>query len=218
MSPAHPVSRGEGWELLIADSRFLIRLERRQGRPDVLLDRNRAAPAGVVRLAQLHPPAREDVPVLAPAPRDADREREVVDVDAFLATTGSSLMTHLSLVTGPFQDADTLASRLAALENTEVELVETSGDRATVRVTPPGGSPTDVEMTRVDGRWLPSDLPSQWNDMIEAAEARIDALSSEQAAQTRMQVRMALGMAEGLIDQLAVDVEVAIVDLHQITG
>jgi hypothetical protein len=126
-----------------------------------------------------------------------------LDVDAFLESTGSSLMAQLSLLTGPGQGTDTPAALLADLEASEVMLIDGEGDRATVRITPPKRSPIDVTMVRVDGRWVPVELASQWSETVAAIETRIGALKGDQAAEIKMRALFALGMAEGLIDQLA---------------
>lgn len=126
-----------------------------------------------------------------------------IDVDEFLSTTGVALMDQTAAVTTEDAGDETLAARLEALERTEVELVRRDGDNATVRVIPPEGEPAEVEMTRVEGRWVPVDLVEQWSGMIAQADAQIEFLGSEEAAQMKVQLLFAIGVAEGFIDQIA---------------
>jgi hypothetical protein len=125
-----------------------------------------------------------------------------LDVDAVLGSTGNEVMTRIASFTNPDEYAETLASRLAGLEQTSVELVEREGDGATIRLIPPDAAPTDVPMTRIEGRWLPDDLVRQWPGMIDNARSSIELLGTEEAAQARVQLLFGLGIAEGFIDQI----------------
>jgi len=139
--------------------------------------------------------------VLASEAADLVTLREL-DIEGFLTTTGASLMDHAASVAPGEEDDDSLSTRLAALEATEVELVSQDGDQATVRIVPPEAEPTDVAMTRIEGRWLPTDFVAQWPGMLEQVNARIDYLGSEDAAGAKVQLLFAIGIAEGFIDQI----------------
>jgi hypothetical protein len=125
-----------------------------------------------------------------------------LDVEAVLATTGSEVIGHLSGLTYPGMADDAIAARLSDLERTEVELVSRNGGEAVVRVTVPGGEPADVAMTRVEGRWLPEDVAQRWPGAMARARTRLEVLGSGEGAQTEMQIAIALGLAERIIDQL----------------
>jgi hypothetical protein len=125
-----------------------------------------------------------------------------LDVDAFLGSTGGELMGHAASFSTSEEDADTLAERLDSLETTEVELLSEEGDQATIRVSPPDAAPTELEMIRIEGRWLPTDFVRQWPGMVERARSRLEFLGSEEAAETRVQLLFGIGVVEGLIDQI----------------
>ena len=57
-------------------------------------------------------------------------------------------------------------------------------------------------MTRIEGRWLPTDFVAQWPTTLEQTRARIDYLGSEDAAGAKVQLLFAIGIAEGFIDQI----------------
>ena len=125
-----------------------------------------------------------------------------LDVGGFLKTSGASMMEHAAGITIGDDDTDTLAARLAALENATVELVSRDGDRAVVLVTTPDGKGTEVPMTRVEERWLPDDVVAQWPEMIERTRERIEFIGSEDAAEMKLQTLFAIGLTEGFIDQI----------------
>lgn len=125
-----------------------------------------------------------------------------LDVGGFLETSGSEMMSHAAAIETDGEDSDTLASRLADLGETEVELVSRDGDEAVVRITPPGQESTEVPMVRIEERWLPAELAERWPGAVAEAEARIEMLGSDEAAQLKMQALIAIGVVEGFIDQI----------------
>jgi hypothetical protein len=125
-----------------------------------------------------------------------------MNVEGFLETDGAAMMDHAAGLKTGEEDADTLASRLAALESTSVELIGRDGDQATLLIAPPDQQPVEVAMVRVEERWLPVDLVERWPSAIEQAMTRIEMLGSDEAAQARVQALFAIGIAEGFIDQI----------------
>jgi hypothetical protein len=125
-----------------------------------------------------------------------------LDVDGVLKTSGASMMDHAAGISVGDDGADTVAARLAALENTGVALVSRDGDSAVVLVTTSDREATEVPMTRVEGRWLPNDVVARWPGTIERTRERIEFLGSDDAAQMKVQALFAIGLAEGLINQI----------------
>jgi hypothetical protein len=125
-----------------------------------------------------------------------------LDVEAFLSSSGRQMMDHLTDFAAAEGGDENLAAKLTAFDSTRVELVRRDGDRATIRVTAPDEEPVDVEMIRVEERWLPVELASQWQAMIDKARERIEYLGSDESAQIRVQMLFAIGIAEGFVDQI----------------
>jgi len=125
-----------------------------------------------------------------------------LDVEAVLATTGREVMGHLAGISYPEIDGQALADWIDNLDSAEVEPVGRDGDTAMVRVTRPDGVPVDLEMIRVEGRWLPIDLVERWPDAVVRARTRLDRLGRDEGQRTKMQVWIALGVAERFIDQI----------------
>ena len=121
-----------------------------------------------------------------------------VDWERFLATTGAQMLEHAaSIETGdgdkPLDDLDTL----------EVETLDLSGDRATLRISSKDHEPEDVEMARVEDRWIPAEMADEWSQKIEEARQRLADLTPEDMAAQKTQIMMFFGMADGLIEQVA---------------
>jgi hypothetical protein len=125
-----------------------------------------------------------------------------LEVEAFLSTTGSALMDHVTEMPADNEEMESFSQRVAAFKQTEVELVSEETDHALVLLTVPGEEPTELQLVRVEGRWIPVELASQWPQAVAEADARIELLSSDEAAQLRVQVLFGIGVVEGFIDQI----------------
>lgn len=125
-----------------------------------------------------------------------------LDVEAVLTSSGSEMMDNLVDFAAAEGGDENLGAKLTAFEDTVVELVTWDGDQATVRVMAPDEEPVDVEMVRVEERWVPVELASQWQAMVDRTRERIQYLGSDESAQARVQLLFGIGIAEGLIDQI----------------
>lgn len=145
--------------------------------------------------------------VLSSELADLEALREL-DVEAFLATTGRALMDRVAEIPAMGGEGESLADRLESLGEAEVELVAADGDRATVRILLPNLAPFEIDMVRVESRWLPVELASRWPDAVASAAARIEAMAGDEAARMELVAFVTLGVAESFLDQLA-EVETA---------
>lgn len=125
-----------------------------------------------------------------------------LDVETFLATTGSDLMDHASKLPAENEDMESFAQRVAALEQANVDLESEDGDHALVLLEVPDQDTTELRLIRVEDRWVPAELAAQWPHAVAEARAKIEMLSGEEAAQTRVRVLFGIGIVEGFIDQL----------------
>jgi len=121
-----------------------------------------------------------------------------VDWEQFLATTGNAFIKHAKTMEAedgekPFDDLDSL----------KVETVDITDDRATLRISSDNHEPEDVEMARVEGRWIPAELADEWAQSIEEARQSLAEITPETMAAQKTQIMMFFGMATGLIDQIA---------------
>jgi len=132
---------------------------------------------------------------------DLETMREI-DVEALLSTTGAAIMDSAAEMPAESDETVSFAERVAAWEQTEVELLSEDGDRAVVLLTVPDEEPIEIPMARIEGRWIPTELATQWPAAVDQTRTRIEMLGSDDAAQIRVQVLFGIGIVEGFIDQI----------------
>jgi hypothetical protein len=121
-----------------------------------------------------------------------------IDWQAYLAGTGAQLMAQADAIPAvegkdPFVLFDSL----------QVEVLEQTGDTARLRITAAGEDPEEVTLTRVENRWVPSEMAEQWQARMAEAHARLDELTPEKVQELKSQAMFGLAMAEGFVTQLA---------------
>jgi hypothetical protein len=121
-----------------------------------------------------------------------------VDWQQFLATTGAELMSHAENIT-----TDDGEDPMDDLRSLQVELLESAGDTATLRLIMEGEEPEDVPMTRVEGRWVPTEMAEDWPQMMSEAREKLAQMTPETMQEAKGQALMGLAMAEGMIEQVA---------------
>lgn len=126
-----------------------------------------------------------------------------MDPGAFLRTTGRQLMPLLAEVSKGSADDPYANAFAASVEGLKVEVVESSADAATLRLTPASRPSRDLRLVRVEGRWVPEDFATSWASTVADGRAQIAAMGSPEASQQKAQVLLGLGMVEGLLDQVA---------------
>ncbi len=125
-----------------------------------------------------------------------------IDWKQFLGTTGGTLMTLADAT--PAAGAETEAEQpLAMLRGLKVETVSTTGDAAVLRLTSGDREPKEIKLTRVEGRWVPTEMAEQWPQKVAEAKAKLAELTPERFAELKPQALMGLAMAEGFVGQVA---------------
>ena len=116
----------------------------------------------------------------------------------FLATTGSKILENAAAL-----ESEDGENPLDELESLTVETLEISDDRATLRIGSAEHDPEDVEMVRVEGRWIPAEMAEEWPQFVEDARQGLAEMTPENMAAQKTQIMMFFGMAEGFIEQIA---------------
>ena len=126
-----------------------------------------------------------------------------LDPGAFLRSTGRQVMQLVAEASKGAADDPYANAFAASVEGLKVEVVESSADAATLRLTPASRPSRDLRLVRVEGRWVPDDFAGSWASTVADGRAQIAAMSSPEASQQKTQVLMGLAMVEGLLDQVA---------------
>ena len=94
-------------------------------------------------------------------------------------------------------------SMLSNYMNTVVTVVEADDLQATLLTTVPGKEPLEQVFTKVEQRWVPSAMASDWAAKIAEAKAELDATFIEDMAAQKPQIMSILAMIDGVLAQIA---------------
>lgn len=121
-----------------------------------------------------------------------------VNWEQFLATTGNEFLKQAAAIESEDDD-----NPLNSLDSLKVETIDVSEDRAMLRISSDDHESEDVEMAKVEGRWIPAELADDWDRSIEEARQNLAEITPETMAEKKTQIMMFFGMADGLIEQIA---------------
>lgn len=94
-------------------------------------------------------------------------------------------------------------SMLSDYMNTVVTVVEADDLQATLLTAVPGQEPVEQVFTKVEQRWVPSEMASDWAAEIAEAKAELEASSMEDMAAQKPQIMGVLTMIDGVLTQIA---------------
>jgi hypothetical protein len=121
-----------------------------------------------------------------------------LDPGEFLSDTGSKLSKNIREIAAAAGDAET-AKKIESLADTKVSTVKSEGDKATIKVEH-GGHTKEVEMVKVDGRWLPADMVANWDMGITQAKQAI--ASMDFAGPSKQMYLGILAQVDQTLDQM----------------
>jgi hypothetical protein len=127
---------------------------------------------------------------------------KTIDWEHYLSTTGAEMMDRAADISSAKSDQTADEDFIKTLQQVEVELVSREGDVGTVRLSAPDEDPEEVSLTLVEGRWVPTDMATDWDSEIADAKREIADMSEEEMAQNKMQAMMVFGMADAMLEQL----------------
>jgi len=120
-----------------------------------------------------------------------------IDWQAYLAGTGAQIMAQADAI-----PAEEGKDPFVLFDSLQIEVLEEAGDTARLRVTAAGEDPEEISLTRVENRWVPSEMAEQWQAKVAEAHARLDELTPEEVQELKGQAMFGLAMAEGFVGQL----------------
>ena len=117
----------------------------------------------------------------------------------FFDTTVSQF-THYAEALGQLAGEESMLSNYM---NTVVTVVEADDLQAMLLTTVPGKEPVEQAFTKVEQRWVPSEMASDWVAKIAEATAELEATSMEDIAANKPQLMGVLTMIDGVLAQIA---------------
>ena len=142
-----------------------------------------------------------------------------VDPGQFLSSTGGEIF-RIGKATGPQAD-----DALRKAKEAKVTVVKREGDTATLKIEVEGDTPDLLDVTKVEGKWLPTVIVMDWDKKI--ASIRDDMaptlkLAPEVKTQALIMIQVVDGALDGLLaasDQKAFDSQLAVLqEMAGITG
>lgn len=119
-----------------------------------------------------------------------------LDIEHFLNTTGKSLLEQgeqVAKLSG--EDA------YAELRNLQVEVLESSATSAKLKLSGMGGDKTEeLALTKVEERWVPTDLAQDWAKSMADSRKAIADMNSEGGVKNKPQIMGALAMLDSQFD------------------
>lgn len=123
---------------------------------------------------------------------------KTIDVGTFLSGTGKAVVDKIMAVASALEDQDFSvtdfpgvevdAAGLASLQSAKISLLNADGDAATVRIEKQDGETEDVQMVRVEGKWLPKEMVDGWAAGVAEAKTALSTEMGEQIKQNKQQV------------------------------
>lgn len=128
---------------------------------------------------------------------------ETIDWGQFMATTGAQLMEVAKKSSAATEDNDYENEFLAKVKGMKVEVVETTDTTAKLNISAPDEETEEIQLTKVEGRWVPSDMAKDWDKKVAEARTQLEEITPEKIAEQKMQIMMMVGMADAFVDQVA---------------
>ena len=125
---------------------------------------------------------------------------KTIDIGKFLQTDGTKIFSQLRTVVSMLPQEGNPIDIFAGME---VELVQSEGDSATVKITAPGEEAQEVEMMKVEGKWIPKDMAEDWSNMISDAKAALEGMTEDALAEKKPMIIGMMAGVEATIDQIA---------------
>lgn len=130
----------------------------------------------------------------------------LMDPGKFLESTGHRVMVlgeALRRRPGRPSELNRWERARAALMQAQVDFVETAGDQGILRFRSNAtNAPTIINLTKVEGRWIPADMARSWDQRIGEARQRLTKLSGPEFEKARPMINLVLGSLESAMDSL----------------
>lgn len=123
---------------------------------------------------------------------------KTLNIGEYVATTGAKLMSQAADLS-KLTPEDEMGQGLDKLAKLKIEVLSSDGDNAKLRLTLADEPPEDVELVKVEGKWVPKDLADEWALGMEKLREGLDEMKM---GERKAQMMMMLGGVEGAMDSL----------------
>ncbi len=127
---------------------------------------------------------------------------KTLDVEKFLSVTGAEVMKNgqalAALDPNPDKKAPGFKAQLLGLKATQTK---TEGDTVFVKIEPPGEPAKEERFVKVENRWIPKDMASEWKQGIAKAKAALEKAAGQKTQNKDLMVSQ-LKTLDGVLDQM----------------
>jgi hypothetical protein len=123
---------------------------------------------------------------------------KTIDIGKFIQKDGAKIFSKLRTVVS-IQEGNPLDM----LADVKVELVQSEGDSATVKMTLSGEKEEELDMIKVEGKWIPKEMAEDWPGMMTDGKAALQDMTQNALAEKKPMVMGMMAAIEAAIDQLA---------------
>lgn len=138
------------------------------------------------------------VRTLANSPIASSAGLQSFDGQTFFSGTVSELLAYSENLSSINEEA----MSLSAFNDVVVKALESSENAATLEMTAPDGTVETEDFTKVDGRWVPTEMAADWQATMASARTQLEGITAEQIAQTKPQVIQVITMLDGVLNQI----------------
>lgn len=126
------------------------------------------------------------------------------DVGKLLSESGAKIMASATDLMASSEQAAEAEAELDKIRNMTATVVSQEGDTAVVKVDTEGEEPEELEMVRVEGRWIPKDMADGFKEGIAEMRENLAGLdfSSEEGQQQKTMILAQMGGIKSMLDQL----------------
>lgn len=91
---------------------------------------------------------------------------------------------------------------LSAYSGVSVKALESTDTTATLEMTGPEGDVEVEDFVKVEDRWVPAEMASEWTTTMADAHAQLEAINPEQMEQSKPQIMGVIAMLDGVLTQI----------------
>ena len=124
------------------------------------------------------------------------------DEGKFLYSTDNVLAKNILILSKLVPSKESEPSFSEKLKQTKVTVVTSEGETATIKIEAPGEAPQEVEMVKVEGKWIPRNLADNWQSKIETARNSVAQIKLEDVTARKTQAMQGLNKFNETLSQL----------------
>ena len=128
-----------------------------------------------------------------------------IDPNKFLASTGHQFMEDLQYLVQEAQRPgrqDPWEFLNEAIEEARIEFITSTNGQAFLKFKGPNNSTEEVDLTEVEGRWIPSEMAASWDEAVIRGKEGLEQLRGPEFQRIKPILSMALGTVENAVDSL----------------